>query len=95
MVESRKPVARELWLEAAFDLELLRLDEAKMLNKMRQAVAEKKFAIMSSQEKKNVAAVDVEIESLEEYRFMRDQEDKIYTIDELVRIAKKNSDTNF
>lgn len=95
MVESRKPIARELWLEAAFDLVLLRIDEAQLLNKMRQAVAQRKFAILKLQDKRNVAACDAEVEATDEYRYMRDQEDKLYAVDEFIRVAKKSSDTNF
>lgn len=95
MVESRKPIARELWLEAAFDLVILRIDEARLFNKMHRAVAGKKLDILKSQEKKNVAAADIEIEASEEYQFAKDQEDKLYAIDELIRVAKKSADVNF
>ena len=84
-----------MWLEVAFKLNLLRIDEAKLLNKMRQEVAIEKFSIMGKQEKKNVAAVDLEIETKDNYRFMRDQEDKIWSIDEFIRIAKRNSETDW
>ena len=47
---------------------------------------------MKTQEKRNVAAADVEIEASEEYRFMRDQEAKLDVVEEFVRIAKKNAD---
>lgn len=94
-VENKVVIDREMWLDIAFKLNLLRIDEARLLNKMRQAVSQKKQEILKNQEKKNVAAVEIEIECLDEYRFMRDQEDLIYSIDEFVRIAKKNSETNF
>ena len=93
-VENKKEISRELWLEIAFKLNLLRLDEAILYNKMRQAVAIKKWEILKSQIKRNVAAVNTEIETFDEYRFMKDQEDKIYVIDEFVRVAKKNADIN-
>lgn len=95
LVEAKIPVAREAWLEIAFKLNILRVDEAKTFNKMRQAVATEKNKIYQLQEKKNVAAVDMKIESTDEYRFMKDQEDLIYSVDEMVRIAKKSSDINF
>ena len=94
-VESKKSISREQWLECAFKLNLLRIDEAQLYNKMRQGVAEKKLEIMKGQDKKNVAAVEVEIEASDVYRFMKDQEDKIYSIDEFIRIAKKNSEVNW
>lgn len=95
LVESKKPIPREQWIEASFRLILLRIDEAQLLNKMRQSVAKKKLAIMKLQEKKNVAAVDVEVEATDEYRFCKDQEDKLYSIDELVRVAKKSADIQY
>ncbi len=95
LVASKKSIPKEQWLEVAFKLNLLRIDEAQLCNKMRQEVAKKKLDIMKSQEKRNVAAADLEVEATDEYRFTKDQEDKIYSIDEFVRIAKKNSETNF
>ncbi|MEK6884138.1 MAG: hypothetical protein AABY22_31200 [Nanoarchaeota archaeon] len=94
-VESKEHIKRELWIEMAFRLNLLRIDEAQLYNKMRQAVAIKKFEILKSQEKRSVAFANAEVETTDEYTFMRDQEDKIYSIDEFVRIAKKSSDINF
>jgi hypothetical protein len=95
IVGERKPLNRELWLEAAFYLSLLREDEAHKFNGLAQKVAAKKLSILTSQEKKNVAAAEVEIEATQEYVEMKNQEAKIYTIDELVRVAKKNSDVNY
>ena len=95
LVESKIPIAREAWLDVAFKLNLLKLDETKLFNKMRQEVAKKKLAILRAQDKKNVSAATLELESTDEYRFMRDQEDKIEAIEEFVRIAKKNADLNF
>ena len=95
LVESKTSIAKEIWLEVAFKLNLLRIDEAQLSNKMRQAVAVKKFEILKKQEKKNVSLMEVEVEAGDEYRFMKDQEDKIYSIDEFIRIAKKNSDVNY
>lgn len=95
LVESKKPIPKEEWLNCAFKLNLLRIDEAQLCNKMRQAVARKKLEILKNQSKRNVAAAEVEIEASEEYLFLRDQEDKLYSIDEFIRIAKKNSETNW
>jgi hypothetical protein len=94
-VEAKLPPPREEWLKNAFELMVLRMDEAKLFNKMHRGVAESKMGIINKQEgKKSVALADAEVESLESYQFMKDQEDKIYTIDELTRIAKKGSDIN-
>lgn len=94
-VESKNMPSREVWLDIAFRLNLLKIDEAQLLNKMRQAVAQKKYSIMQSQDKRNVTAAELEVETSEEYRFMRDQEAKLEVIEEFVRIAKKNSDNNY
>lgn len=95
LVESKKPIPREDWLNCAFRLNLLRIDEAQLYNKMRQSVAKKKLEIKGKQEKTNIAAIEVEIEASDEYRFLKDQEDKIYSIDEFIRISKKSADINF
>lgn len=92
LVESKQQIPREEWLNASFRLMSLRIDEAQLLNRMRRELAEKKMAIFKAQEKRNVAAAEVEIEASEAYLFMRDQEEKLYSIDELVRIAKKAAD---
>jgi len=95
LVESKKSIPKEMWLECAFFLNLLGIDDAQALNKMNQAVAQKKLSIYNLQEKRNVAAVELEVESSDEFREMKNQEAKIYAIKELVRIAKKNSDESF
>lgn len=88
------PVPKEKWLDAAFALDVCRLEEAKLYNEMAQKVAQKKLEIFKAQEKRNVAAVEMEVEASDEYRFMKDQEALIYSIDEMIRIGKKNSDIN-
>lgn len=92
MVESQKIIPKEEWLNVAFKLNLLRLDETQLLNKMKQEIARKKVEIMKGQEKKNVAACEVEVESLDEFKIMRDQEDLIYSVDEFIRLAKRAGD---
>lgn len=94
-VEQKIPVSREAWMEVAFKLDILRIDEAKLYNTMRQSVAKMKNEIYDAQEKKNVAAVEMKIEASDEYRLMRDQEALIYSIDEMIRVAKKSADINF
>ena len=91
-IEGKNIPSRDTWIDIAFRLSFLRVDEAHLYNQMHQAVAKKKLEIYKLQEKKNKAAADLEVEATDEYRFMRDQEDKIYTIDEAVRIAKKAGD---
>ena len=94
-VEGKRVIDRETWLDTAFKLNLLRVDEAKLLNKMRQEVSQKKQEILKNQTKKNVAAAEIEVECTDEYRFMKDQEDLLYSIDEFVRVSKKSADVNY
>jgi hypothetical protein len=94
-VEAKVPVSREAWLEVAFKLDVLRVEEAKLYNRMHQSVAQRKNLIYKQQSKKNVAAVEMAIEASDEYRMMKDQEALIYSIDEMIRVAKKSSDMNF
>lgn len=94
-VESKNMPSRETWLDIAFRLNLLKIDEAQLLNKMRQSVATKRYEIMKAQDKRNVSAADLEVEITDEYRFMQDQEAKLDAIEEFVRIAKKNGDNSF
>ncbi len=94
-VESKNMPSREMWLDIAFRLNLLKIEEAQLLHRMEQAVATKHYEILKAQEKRNVSAADLEIETTDEYRFMRDQESKLDAIEEFVRIAKKNSDTSY
>ena len=79
-------------MTAAFTLNLLEIDENVLKNKMRQNVAKTKLEVYKAQEKKNVAAAEMEIETTDAYRELRDQEDKIDSVKEFIMIAKKNSD---
>ncbi len=95
IVSQRQPLNRELWLEAAFYLSLLRETEAQKLNKLNQEVSQLKLAAMAKQEKKNVAAIEIEISATDKYVEAKNQEAKIFTMDELIRVAKKNSETQY
>lgn len=92
MVESKKLIPKEDWISVAGKLTLLRIDEARLLNEMRQKVAQKKLGVIGAQEKKNVSLADAEVAASDEFKFFRDQEDLIYSLDEFVRIAKRAAD---
>ena len=94
-VESKKIIPKEVWLDSAFKLNLLQPDEVHLLEVMRQDVAKMKLELYQKQEKKNVAAVEMEVEASDEYRLMREQENKVDRIEEHIRIAKKNSDVAY
>lgn len=95
IVSERKPLDKDKWLEAAFYLSVLREDEAKKLNRLNQEVSQLILGIMKVQDKKNVAAAEKEVSASDKFVEMKDQEAKIYTIDELIRVAKKNAETNY
>lgn len=92
-VENKKVVSREDWIEIAFKLNTLLLDEVETLFSMKQYLAQKRKEIFEKQEgKRNVSAAELEVETLDEYRKMRIQEAKCDQIREFIMIAKKNSD---
>ena len=91
IVESKKMLDTEKWIEAAFFLNVLLGDEHAELESMRQGIAQKKLEILKAQEKRNVAAAELETEASDEYRLFRLQEHKVFRIEELIKIAKKNS----
>src|SRR3990167_3378892 len=94
-VENKTPPSKEEWLTIAFKLNILGLDEQKLLNKMRQSVAQKKLEALNKQIKRNVAAAELEVEASNEYLLMKDQEAKCDTITEFVRVAKKSAETYY
>ncbi len=65
-VESKNMPSRETWLDIAFRLNLLKIEEAALLNKMRQSVATKRYAILKAQDKRNVSAADLEVETTDD-----------------------------
>ena len=91
-VAEGKYLPKDDWLRVAFDLNVLYLGEIEALESQRQEVAIKKLSLLKSQEKRNVAAVNLEIEASEEYKKMRIQEAKVEQIKEFIRIAKRNTD---
>ena len=91
-VQSGELLDKKWWLQAAFDLIILRIDEARECNRLKRDVAAAKLEIIKKQDKKNVAAAEIEVEATEKFVEMKNQEDKIYSLDELVRVAKASAD---
>jgi hypothetical protein len=91
-IESKRMLNPKMWLESAFKLNLLVADEYEKLEDLRQEVARYKLDIMKGQDKRNVAAVQVEVEASDLHKRMRMQEHKCDQIEEFVRIAKKNGE---
>lgn len=94
-VENKKLITKDGWLDIAFKLNSFLLEETETFNLLHSEVAKKKLAILRSQEKRNVAMVEVEIEASEEYLKMRNQQAKVDNINQFIMIAKKNSDVGF
>jgi len=80
------------WIGTAMKLNLLLGTEQDILWNAKQEVAKMKLDIFNKQEKRNVAAANLEIETSEVYKKMRIQEDKVGRVEEFVRISKKMSD---
>lgn len=91
-VEQGKIIGKEDWLEEAFALNTLVLDEANRQFELEEEVAKKRREIYHAQEKKNVAAVEIEVQARPEYRMARFQEEKVRQIKRYIRIAEKQSD---
>lgn len=94
-VESKKLIPPSLWLETGLKLNLLLADEHIDLENMRSLVSNKKLNILKGQDKKNVAAAELEIEASDEYRVMRIQEHRVDRIEEFIRLAKKQASNGF
>jgi hypothetical protein len=91
-VESKRMLNPKAWLESAFKLTVLSADEHEKLEDMRMLLAQRKLEILKGQEKRNVAAAELEVEASKEFRDMKIQEHKCNQIEEMVKLAKKNAD---
>lgn len=85
-VENKHPISPNIWLDASSKLNALKQEETELFHQMQQTVALKKLKLLK--ESKSVAEAKIKIEATDEYRFMKDQEDKIERIEEQIRIAK-------
>ena len=92
-VEEKKIIDKDDWLTIAFKLNSLLIDENKRLYDLEQKVAQMKLGILKGQDKRNVAAVELEVQASDLYREMREQDAKVSQVIEFIRIAKKRSDT--
>lgn len=90
-VQNREYISPKEYVDSAFSLNLLALDEQRKLRDLQQAVAREKNKILKEQTKKNVALADSEIEELETYKSMKNQEDLVDRIIEQIRISKLQS----
>lgn len=91
-VEKGKVVGKDEWIETAFLLNTLILDEQEKLFSLQRKVAEMKYSLLQAQEKKNVSAAELEIQTKDEFWEMARQDAKVENILEFIRIAKRQSD---
>jgi len=80
------------WIEAAMKLNLLLGDETDILAELHQELAKLELVYFESQEKRNVSEAKLRVETSEEFKRWKKQDNKIRQIEEFVRIAKKMSD---
>lgn len=92
-VEAGNVIGKDEWLDEAFRLNALLLDESKKLFELEQKVAQLKFSILQAQTKRNVAAAEMEVALSQTFYDMRLQDAKIDQVKEYIRIAKHQSET--
>lgn len=90
LAESQKMLNSKLMGDYGFTLEVLLGGEHTVLEELRQDVAKMKLELLKAQDKKNVAAVEIEVEASDEYRMFRLQEHKCERIEEFVKLCKKS-----
>jgi len=90
MVETRKPITSEEWIDAALFLNILKSDEDDEFLKHDTLLAKKRLEIRA----RHKSAVDAEneLKTTEEYQNYQRQKARIDNIKEFIRIAKKQSD---
>ena len=90
-VDTGKHIPKDTWIDHAFRLNSGYLTLIEALEKKRQQVAIAKLEALKSQDKKNVAAAELEVEATVPYYEMRILEAKVEQVKEYIRISKLNS----
>lgn len=90
MVENKIPVTAEEWLDGAFYLHTLKLDEDDKLLFLNTALAKKEVELLEKHGAANRAKV--ELRTTKEYEDYQRQKNKIESIKGLVMIAKRQGD---
>ncbi len=90
MVEERKPITAEEWIDAAMFLNILKGDEDDELLKYDTLLAKRRLEIRA----RHKSAVDAEneLKTTEEYQNYQHQKSRIDNIKEFIRIAKKQAE---
>jgi hypothetical protein len=85
-VEAKRQLNPDIWLDAAFKLNVLIGDENDVLLTRQQEVAKKKLEFLTAGD--TVAAAKLKVEATDEYREMHRQKMKVAQIEEFIRISK-------
>ena len=90
LVESKTPVSPEEWIDAALFLEVLKLDEYELLTSLEMTANQKKLELRQGE--KSAIDADLKWRASKEWENFQRQKRKVDTIQEFVRIAKKQAD---
>ncbi len=93
-VESKASISAEMWMDAAMKLNILSLDDAEAMIDAELRDAQLKLGILAKQEKRNVAAAEIEVEASPEYRHLRILQERMEVLREAIRLAKKSAGFN-
>jgi methionyl-tRNA synthetase len=93
-VEKKRQISSEEWMNCAMRLVLFLSYEDDDLIEKEQEVAKLKLSLLHTQDKRNVAAVELEVESTDTYKAMRKQRLRVDRINEYIRLAKKYASIN-
>lgn len=88
-VEARNPIAPTQWLDAGIKLIALMQDDTDLLIDLERSVAVRKLDIMRNQDKRNVAAAELEVQTTDEWVSMRKQTAKVERINQFIMMSKK------
>ena len=86
MVASKRQLNPDIWIDAAFKLNVLIGDENDILLVRQQEVAQKRLDFLTQGD--TVSAAKLKVEATDEYREMHRQKMKVAQIEEFIRISK-------
>ena len=90
MVETRKPITAEEYIDAAFFLNILKNEENEELLKLEVIAKKKRLELRKSH--KNATDATIEYETMKEYENYQRQRMRIEDIKEFIRISKKQGE---
>jgi len=90
IVETKKPITAEEWVDAALFLEILKGDENEKLLQLNMALAKKRLELRRAH--KTATDAEIELKTTQEYENYERQRLRIENIKELVRLGKKQAE---